>query len=314
MSSEQGAYLFSGSSHPGLAQMIANHSQVGLGKIQIKTFPDGEIFVQIQESVRGKDIFVVQSLAHRPNHYLMELLIIVDALKRASAKTIVLLITYLAYARQDRKDQKRVPITAKLVANMIEKAGADRVVAMDLHADQIQGFFDIPVDQLFAKSEMVNHVEKLNLKSLIVGAPDMGSLKFAKAVSDKIHSDLVIIDKRRINVQEVELSPLIGSVKGKNVLLVDDMCSTATTLCKAAEACKDNGAVAVYALVTHGLFVADALEKIEKSPLEKVFVSDTIPQNHKKCDKIEVVSVAKVFGEAVRSILYGSSISSLFVD
>ncbi|MCH9633122.1 MAG: Ribose-phosphate pyrophosphokinase [Chlamydiae bacterium] len=315
MSKVQEVCLFSGSSHYELAKEISEYSQIPLGKLISKTFPDGETFVQIQENVRGKACFVLQSLAHNPNTYLMELLIMIDALRRASAESIIVLIPYYAYSRQDRKDKGRVPITAKLVANLIEKAGADRVVTMDLHTDQVQGFFDIPTDNLHARPELIKAIRKLNFDQLIVGAPDVGSTKLAKAVSDRIESDLIIIDKRRLDGDQVELSPIIGSVKQKNVLFIDDICSTATTLCKAADACKRAGALSVHAMISHGLFAAQALEKIEKSQIEKIFVSNTISQkaavNH---PKIEIVSIASIFGEAVKSILHGSSISSLFAN
>ena len=313
MTIEEEACLFSGTSHPELAQQISEHIKIDLGKIKIEPFPDGEIFVQIEQNVRGKNVFVVQSLAHRPNHYLMELLIIVDALKRASARSIVLLIPYYSYSRQDRKDRGRVPITAKLVANLIETAGATRVLTMDLHADQIQGFFDIPSDNLYARPELVKAVEKLDVQELVVGSPDVGGIKLAKAFADQFKSDIMIIDKRRLDAKNVELSPIIGEVKGKVVLFVDDMCSTAATLCKAADACMDAGAKKVFSVVTHGVFVDDALEKIEKSQIEKVYVSNTIPQGKaSECSKIEVVSIARLFGEAMKSILYKNSISSLF--
>lgn len=313
MSIEQEAYIFSGGSHFELAKEISEVSQVKLGKLISKSFPDGETFVQIQESVRGKTCFIVQSLANNPNNYLMELLIMVDALKRASAKSIILLIPYFAYSRQDRKDHGRVPITAKLVANLIEKSGATNVLAMDLHAEQIQGFFDIPTDHLHARSKLVEAVNQKKIENLVVGAPDVGSIKLAKAVADRLDTDIIMIDKRRLGSGHVELSPIIGSVNGKNVLFVDDICSTATTLCKAADACKRAGAISVQAVITHGLFSGNAIEKIEKSQIEKIFVSNTISQNAlKDHPKIEVVSIASIFGEAVRSILHGCSVSSLF--
>jgi ribose-phosphate pyrophosphokinase len=315
MSIEQEAYIFSGRSHFELAKEISEVSEIQLGKQISKSFPDGETFVQIQESVRSKTCFIVQSLAGAPNDYLMELLIMVDALKRASAKAVILLIPYFAYSRQDRKDNGRVPITAKLVANLIETAGASSVLAMDLHAEQLQGFFDIPTDHLHAKSELVKAVNEKDLDNLIVGAPDIGSIKLAKAIADRLNTDLVMIDKKRLNTEQVELSPIIGSVQGKHVLLVDDICSTATTLCQAANACKSAGALSVQAIITHGLFSGSAIEKIEKSQIEKIFVSNTISQNAlKDHPKIEVVSIATVFGEAIRSILHGSSVSSLFAN
>lgn len=311
----QDVLIFSGSSHPELAKEVSDYTGIPLGKILLKTFPDGETFAQIQENIRGKTCFILQTLALDPNTYLMELLIIIDALKRASARSIIPLIPYFAYARQDRKDAGRVPITARLVANLIEKAGAHQVVTMDLHADQVQGFFDIPTDNLYARPELIKAFKELNLPNLVVGAPDVGSIRVAKAVADQMHADLVIIDKRRIGDDQIELSPIIGDVKGKNILFVDDICSTATTLCKAADACKKAGALTVHALITHGLFVNQALEKIEKSQIEKIFVSNTLPNALEQCSKkMEVVSIANLFGEAVNSILNGHSISSLFVS
>lgn len=315
MSIDQEACLFSGTSHPELAKKIAHHAKMSLGSVDIQTFPDGEVFAQIQENIRGKVAFVVQSLAHKPNHYLMELLMMIDALKRASVKSIIAIIPYYAYARQDRKDKGRVPITAKLVANLLEKAGANHVLTMDLHTDQIQGFFDIPTDNLQAKPALVKAVKTLDLDldKTLVASPDLGSIRLAKALADQIKTDFVTIDKRRLDAKSVEHQPIIGNVDKKNVLLVDDMCTTATTLCKAAAACKEAGALKIYAVVTHGLFVDFALEQIEKSPIEKVFVSDTIPLDSSKTSpKIEEVSIAHLFGEGIRCVLYKKSMSSLF--
>jgi ribose-phosphate pyrophosphokinase len=316
MSIDQKACLIAGTSHPALAEKIARHVQMPLGRIDLKHFPDGEIFAQIQENIRGKTAFVVQSLAHRPNHYLMELLIIIDALKRASAQSIVAIVPYYAYSRQDRKDKGRVPITAKLVANLIEKAGANHLLTMDLHTDQIQGFFDIPIDHLQAKPALFERLKTLGLNpsETVVASPDIGSLRFAKAMADLMNTDFVTIDKRRINANDVEHQPIIGNVKGKNVVLIDDMCTTGMTLCKAAKACKEAGANKIYAVVTHGLFVGSALEQIEKSPIEKILVSDTIDQDSSKTSlKIEEVSIAHLFGEGIRCVLYNKSMSSLFI-
>lgn len=304
--------IFSGSSHHAFAKEISDYIGLESGKIDIKSFPDGETFVQIQENVRGKTCFIVQSLAHNPNTYLMELLIIIDALKRASAQSIIALIPYLAYARQDRKDNARVPITARLVANLIEKAGADRVVTMDLHVEQLQGFFDIPTDHLIAKNQLVHAFENLNLQAHVVAAPDIGSIKYAKKISEKLDIDLVMIDKKRYNAQQIKYSPIIGEVNRKNVLLVDDVCSTAETLCQAAKACKEAGALSIYAMVAHGVFASKAIEKIERSQIEKLIVSNSIAHPWVNHPKIEVVSVARIFGEAIHSIMNGSSILSLF--
>ena len=302
--------LFAGNSHPELAKQIADCLGVQLGKVLIETFPDKEIGVQILENVRGRDVFVLQSIARRPNHYLMELLILVDALKRASARSITAVIPYFGYARQDRKDKARVPITAKLVANLIEKAGVNRGLTMDLHAEQIQGFFDIPVDNLFARPLLVEAVERLGLKDYAVVAPDLGSIKMARAFSGSVHRDLAIVDKRRVNAEHVETEALIGTVKNKDVLFVDDMVSTGYTLKTAAMVCKKAGAKRIFAAVTHGLFVEEAFEE---SAIEKMLVTNTVPLP-KGVDKkrVEVVSVAPLFGKAIESIVSAKSISSLF--
>lgn len=313
MSIDQEACLFSGSSHFQLVESVAKHVNLPVSKARIRYFPDGETSVQIQENVRGKTVFVLQSLAHKPNDYLMELLILIDALKRASAKSIVALIPYFAYARQDRKDQARVPITAKLVANLIEKAGASRVLAMDLHSDQIQGFFDIPMDHLQARPALVKKIEALSLPKdqTVIAAPDIGSIRLVKQMADQLGLDYVIIDKRRLGPKKVQHSAIIGDVDQKTVLFVDDLCSTAHTLCQAATACKKEGAKEVYAAITHGLFVEDALKRIEDSPLTKLFVSDTIAQQSPS-KKLEVVPIAHLIGEAIKCVLYKHSMSALF--
>lgn len=305
--------FFAGSSHPELARQIAEWLGVSLGKVLIDAFPDGEIGVQILENVRGRDVFVLQSVARRPNHYLMELLILVDALKRASARSIVAVIPYFGYARQDRKDKGRVPITAKLVANLLEKAGVTRVLTMDLHAEQIQGFFDIPVDNLYARPLLVEAVKNLGWENWVVVTPDIGSIKLARAFAEQLKVDLAIVDKRRVNAKQVEMSALIGDVEEKNVLLIDDMCSTGGTLKTAAWVCKKVGAKRIVAAVTHGLFVDKAF--FEESAIEKMFISNTLPLPEKGVDLrlLEVVSVASLFGKAIDSIVGAKSISSLFV-
>ncbi|HSX11938.1 MAG TPA: ribose-phosphate pyrophosphokinase [Rhabdochlamydiaceae bacterium] len=310
MPREQSFVLFAGSSHPELARQIADSLGVKLGNIAINTFPDSEIGIQILENVRGRDVFVLQSVAQRPNHYLMELLIIVDALKRASARSITVVIPYYGYARQDRRDKGRVPITAKLVADLLEKAGATRGLTMDLHADQVEGFFDIPIDNLLARPLLVEAVEKAGLKNYIVVAPDLGSIKLARAFAGAVKADLAIVDKRRVSAERVETEALIGKVENRNVLLVDDMVSTGTTLSIAARVCKKAGAKQVFAVATHGLFVKSGLEE---SAIEKIWVTNTVP--HAKKDsksRIEVVSVAPLFGKAIESIVEAKSISSLY--
>jgi len=303
--------LFAGTSHRELAQQIADSLGVQLGKVLIETFPDGEIGVQVLENVRGRDVFVLQSVARHPNLYLMELLILVDALKRASARSIVAVIPYYGYARQDRKDKGRVPITAKLVANMLEKAGVTRLLTMDLHAEQVQGFFDIPVDNLYARPVLVKEVRKLGLQNCVVVAPDVGSVKLARAYAEALGADLAIVDKHRVNAQKVEISTIIGDVgDGKDVLLVDDMCSTGGTLKKASWECKKRGCGRVFAAVGHGLVIGRAFEE---SAIEKMLISNTIPvSDEMDLSRIEIVSVAPLFARAIDSIVSAKSISSLF--
>lgn len=303
--------LFAGSSHPELAEHVARGLGVSLGKVSLSTFPDCEIGVQILENVRGRDAFVLQTIARRPNHYLMELLIIVDALKRASCRSISAVIPYFGYARQDRKDKGRVPITAKLIADLLQRAGVDRVLTMDLHAPQIQGFFDIPVDHLLAKSVLAKAVKGTAIaKNAVVVAPDHGSIKTARSFANELDTGFAIVDKRRVNAEHVEPDALIGSVDGKNVLLIDDMVSTGKTLKTAAGVCKKGGAKQIVALATHGVLVGDPFSG---SAIEKVIVTDTIPlPEEKKGDpRIEVVSVASLFSQAIESILLARSISSL---
>lgn len=307
--------LFSGSSHPVLAQEIADDLGVSLGKVHLEQFPDGEISLQVLENVRGRDTFIVQTIALDPNYYLMELLVLVDALKRASAKSIVAVIPYFGYCRQDRKDKPRVPITAKLVANMLEVAGVTRVVTMDLHAGQLQGFFDIPVDNLFSRVLMAEAFKKEKPDDLIVVAPDSGSVKIARDYAAHLQVDFAIIDKHRKNAHEVEVTTVIGDVAGKDVLLADDMCSTAGTLVSAAKACQEKGAKRIFATVTHGIFVGQAVTKIEQSPIQALLMSNTIPETDrlKGFTKMKPVSVASLFAQAIRCINSRESISSLFI-
>ncbi|MCB1114264.1 MAG: ribose-phosphate pyrophosphokinase [Chlamydiia bacterium] len=308
-------HLFSGSSHPELTAEIAKNLSLTLGDRKIKKFPDGETFVQIMDNVRGRDTYVVQSVALDPNEYLMELLILVDALKRASARSIVTILPYYGYCRQDRKDGPRVPITAKLVANMLVTAGATRVVTMDLHAEQLQGFFDIPVDHLYAWPLMAEALTGVDTKQLVVVSPDIGSVKLGRAYANALGVELAIVDKTRLSPDRVEMATLIGDVKGKDVLLADDMCSTAGTLVSAAEACQKKGARKIVAAITHGLFVGEALKRIEKSPIELVYVSNTIPMTKGllASPKFVSVSVASMFSRAISCIHSKESISSLFV-
>lgn len=306
--------LFAGSSHPVLAQEVADSLGVSLGKLKIERFPDGETFVQILESVRGQDVFVLQTIALDPNNYLMELLIIVDALKRASAKSIAAVIPYFGYSRQDRKDKPRVPITAKLVANLMVDAGVTRVLTMDLHAGQIQGFFDIPVDNLYGRPCLAQAFTGYASGELVVVAPDVGSVKLARSYANHLGADLAIVDKQRFNAHDVEVVTLIGDVKGKYVLLADDMCSTAGTLVSAAKACQEKGALKIYAAVTHGLCVGNALEKIEASPIEALYMSNTIQDGNRfaKSAKCKTVSIGNLLGQAIHCIMSRESISSLY--
>lgn len=306
--------LFSGTSHPELAKEIADCLKVPLGKVHISNFPDGEISLQILESVRGKDTFVLQTVALDPNNLLVELLIMIDALKRASAKSIVVLVPYFGYARQDRRDRPRVPISAKLVANLLTTAGATHLVTMDLHAAQLEGFFDLPVDNLYARSLMIEELRSLKTDRLVVVAPDVGSIKIAKDYASHLGVDFAVANKYRISASgDIEGVMIIGDVKGKDVLLADDMCSTGSTLLSAAKACREKGAQRIFAVITHGLFVGDAVKKIEESPIELVYMANTIPTSHLKgFTKLKVVSIANLFGRAIRFIVSHESISSLF--
>ncbi|HSW86868.1 MAG TPA: ribose-phosphate pyrophosphokinase [Rhabdochlamydiaceae bacterium] len=310
MQPENSFMLFAGTSHPELSQQIADFMGVQLGKVLIETFPDGEIGVQVLESVRGKDVFVLQSVARHPNFYLMELLILVDALKRASARSIVAVIPYFGYARQDRRGKGREPITAKLVADLLEKAGVTRVLTMDLHAEQIQGFFDIPVDNLYARPLLVEAVREWKLDKPVVVAPDLGSIKLARAFSESLKVDLAIVDKRRVNAKKVEMNALIGEVDERDVLLIDDMCSTGGTLKTAAMVCKHAGAKRICAAVTHGLLIGSAFEE---SAIEKILISNTVPLTDEiDYSRVQIVSVASLFAKAIDSIVGAKSISSLF--
>jgi ribose-phosphate pyrophosphokinase len=302
--------LFAGTSHRELAQQIADSLGVQLGKVLIKTFPDGEIGVQILENVRGRDVFVLQTVARHPNLYLMELLILVDALKRASARSIVALIPYFGYARQDRKDKGGVPITAKLVADLLEKAGVTRVLTLDLHAEQIQGFFDIPVDNLYAWPILIEAVERRGLERCVVVTPDIGSVKIATAFAHRLNVEIAIVDKRRLNAEQVEIHALVGDVRERDVLLVDDICSTGETLKRASWICRNAGAKRIIAAVTHGLFVGPVFEE---SAIEEMLITNTVPLSG-GCNphRLSVVSVAPLFSEAIESIVAAKSISSLF--
>ena len=309
-----GLKLFSGRSNTSLAEEIAGSLKIPLGKILITDFSDGEIYVQIQENVRGEDVFLVQSTCSPGNSHLMELLIMIDAFRRASAERITAVIPYYGYARQDRKVQPRVPITAKLVANLLTAVGTDRVLAMELHAGQIQGFFDIPVDHLFATPVLIDYVLSKKMENIIIVSPDAGGVERARAFAKRLDASLGIIDKRREAKNVSKVMNIIGDVKGKNVILVDDMVDTAGTLTESINALKDNGALNIYACCTHPVLSGPAVERINNSPLNELIVTNTIPLSHKvKSDKIKILSVAPLLGEAISRIHQGTSVSSLFI-
>lgn len=305
--------LFAGTSQPELAKEIASKLGVELGRISIERFPDGEIFLQILESVRGYDVFVLQSTALNPNYYLMELLIMIDALKRASARSIVAVLPYFGYSRQDRKDKPRVPITAKLVANLLVNAGATRILTMDLHTGQLEGFFDVPVDNLCGRPLLAEAFKELCTDgNLTVVSPDLGSIKLAEAYAKQLGVPMAVVNKLRYSATHVEAATVIGDVEGKDILLADDMCSTGGTLMSAAKACREKGAKRIFAAATHGLLVGDAVEWIDKSPIEALLISNTILNvERRQSAKIRIVSVAPLFGQAISCILSRDSISSL---
>ncbi|MFQ6083604.1 MAG: ribose-phosphate diphosphokinase [Candidatus Aminicenantia bacterium] len=306
--------IFSGSSNHLLAEEIGRYLNKSLGESVLKTFSDGEIQFQIVENVRGADVFVIQSTSYEVNFHLMELLIMVDAFKRASADRITAVIPYYGYARQDRKDKPRVPITARLVADLLEKAGVSRVLTMDLHAHQIQGFFSIPVDNLLAAPVLCDYIEKLNLNNVVVVSPDAGGVERARMFAKRLNSPLAIVDKRRTAPNVAELMNIIGEVEGKEVIVVDDIVDTAGTLSQTGEALKERGASRIFAACTHPVLSGKAIEKIEASPFEELIITNTIqiPEEKKRCKKLAVLSVAKLFGEAIRRIHESSSVSSLF--
>jgi ribose-phosphate pyrophosphokinase len=304
--------ILSGTGHLELAERIARAAGVGLCGVDITRFPDGEIFVKLQDNVRGDDLFIVQSVSVQPNEYLMELLIMIDAAKRASAKRITAVLPYYGYARQDRKDQPRVPITAKLVANLLVAAGANRVLCMDLHAQQIQGFFDIPVDHLYAAPVIVKYLRNLDLENLVVVSPDAGGLKMADAYSKLLDAGIAVVGKQRKSATDVEASHLVGDVEGCNTLLVDDMTSTAGTLTAAAGLLKKAGAKSVRAAVTHSLLTEKGIDRLKASEIDELVTTDSVPQKEWSDVKITVLSVAETLAEAIRRIHNDQSVSSLF--
>jgi ribose-phosphate pyrophosphokinase len=310
--------VFTGNANPVLAQDIARHLMQPLGRAMVGRFSDGEIQVEIMENVRGKDVYLVQSTCPPANEHLMELLVMADACKRASAGRITAVIPYLGYARQDRRQRAmRVPITAKLVADMIGCAGVNRVLTVDLHADQIQGFFDVPVDNVYASPVLLGEVWKQKYDKMIVVSPDVGGVVRARALARRLdNADLAIIDKRRQRANESQVMNIIGDVRGRSCILVDDLVDTAGTLCQAAQALKDEGAERVIAYITHPVLSGKAVERIENSALDQLVVTDTIPLGEaaRKCKRIRVLSVAELLAETMRRIRDEESVSSLYVD
>ncbi|EAH8152070.1 ribose-phosphate pyrophosphokinase [Campylobacter lari] len=308
----RGYKIFSGSANEEFAKKISKYLSLPLSNAGVKRFSDGEISIQIDESVRGKDVFIIQSTCAPTNDNLMELLIMTDALRRSSASSITAIIPYFGYARQDRKASPRVPITAKLVANLIESAGVDRVATIDLHAGQIQGFFDIPVDNLYGSIIFNDYIKNKNYKNPIIASPDIGGIARARSVAKALGLDIVIVDKRREKANESEVMNIIGDVKDKEVILVDDIIDTAGTIVKAAEVFKNKGAKSVIACCTHAVLSGVAYERIAKDALDELVVTDTIPLKQ-QMDKIKVLSVAPIFGEVIRRVYHNESVNSLFV-
>ena len=309
--------LFTGNANPVLAHEIATHLGVEMGQASVGRFSDGEVTVEIRQNVRARDVFVVQPTCAPPNENLMELLIMVDAIKRASARRITAVIPYFGYARQDRRPRStRVPISAKVVANLLETVGVERVLSMDLHADQIQGFFDIPVDNIYASPVLLSDVKNKNHSNLVVVSPDIGGVVRARALAKQLGCDLAIIDKRRPTAGVAEVMHVIGEIDGRNCVIMDDMIDTAGTLVKAAEVLKARGAKSVYAYCTHPVFSGPAVDRIAGSELDEVVITNTIPLSDaaKACSKIRQLSVAFLFAETIRRISDGESVTSLFSE
>lgn len=315
---DESAMLFTGNSNPKLARAVAAHLQVRLGKASVGRFSDGEIMVEIEENVRSQDVFVLQSICQPTNDNLIELLVLIDALRRASAATITAVIPYLGYARQDRRPRSaRVPITAKVVANMIASVGTHRVLTLDLHADQIQGFFDMPMDNIYASPVLLGDIWKHEYPELLVVSPDVGGVVRARAVARRLdNADLAIIDKRRPRANEAQVMNIIGDVRDRSCVLVDDMVDTAGTLCKAAMALKEQGASRVVAYCTHPVLSGAAIDNISGSALDELVVTDTIPlaEEAQRCEVIRQLTVAELIGESINRINQGQSLSSMFVD
>jgi len=304
--------IFTGTAHPELAQRICNYLEVPLGDATVTSFPDGETFVKYNENVRGRDVFIVQPTCPPSNQNLMELLIMVDAANRASAKRITVVIPFFGYARQDRKDQPRVPITAKLVANILLAAGVNRVLTLDLHAQQIQGFFDIPFDHLYALPVIAKHLQKNKIDNLTVVSPDVGGMKMAQAYGQALGAPLAIVAKRRVSASEVEMLNVIGDVKGRNILLVDDLTETAGTLTGAAELLKKHGAQKIFVGVSHMILTDLAIERLRASDIDNVITTNSTPVKPVEGCPVTVLCIADLLGEAIRRVHNFESVSSLF--
>lgn len=306
--------LFTGSAHPDLANRIADYLGIDVGQIERRRFSDGEFWVKYQENIRGKDIFLIQP-THPPADNLLELLIMIDAARRASAARITAVIPYFGYARQDRKDQPRVAITARLIANILEAATADRILSMDLHTAQLQGFFDIPVDHLFASYVFLKHFRRISGDNLVIVSPDVGGIAMARAYAQRLGAGLAFIDKRRHRHNESEVMNLIGDVSGKRILIVDDMVDTAGTLCKSIKELQKRGCGPIHIACTHALLSGSAMERLRDVEIEEFIVADTVPlhQEARESGMFTELSTAEVFGEAIRRIHYGESLSVLFI-
>lgn len=304
--------LFSGNANLALAKAVARHLKIPLGKAFVGRFPDGEIEIKILDNVRGADCFILQGTSEPANDNLMELLLLMDALRRASAARITPVMPYFGYGRQDRKAQPRVPISSKLVSNLITTAGASRVLTMDLHAAQIQGFFDIPVDHLYTRPVFIKYFKSKRLKDAVVVSPDAGGVERARAFARRLNYGLAIIDKRRTSPTEADIFHVIGDVKGKTAIIVDDLVDTAGTLVKACQGLKQSGARDIYAACAHGVLAGPAIERIENSPLKELVITDSVPLNGKKCNRIKVLSVAPLLADAIDRIHSAKSISALF--
>jgi ribose-phosphate pyrophosphokinase len=307
--------VFTGSAHPQLTREIADFLGISLGQARLRRFPDSEVSFQIDENIRGADVFIVQPTSNPVDQHLMELLVMIDAFRRSSAARITAVVPYYGYARQDRKDKPRVPISAKLVANLLSAAGTNRVLTMDLHKAQIQGFFDIPVDHLFAAPAIIEYCSRLNYPDLTIVSPDAGGAERARAYAKRLGAELAIVDKRRSEDGTAEVMNVIGDVNGRTCILQDDIIDTAGTIQKAATALKDNGAARVLACAVHGVLSGPAIERIERSPLDQLIVTNSVPLGPaaQQCKKIVVLSVARLLGQAIRNIHEETSVSSLFV-